>query len=83
MLLMNSRIGYFEMFNRTENENGALITLYAKGERDKPYKLFLIHDQWPLKCSNTLLFEQNSLERRNEKSKLNALQCMTIDDDQD
>lgn len=49
MLLMNSRIGYFEMFNRTENENGALITLYAKGERDKPYKLFLIYDQWPLK----------------------------------
>lgn len=35
-----------------------------------------------LKCSNTL-FEQNSSERRNETSKLNALQCKNIDDDQD
>lgn len=53
MLLMNSmnlqEIGYFVLFDRTGNENGALITLYAKGERDKPYKLFLIYDQWPLK----------------------------------
>lgn len=53
MLLMNSmnlqEIGYFVLFDRTGNENGALITLYAKGGRDNPYKLFLIHDQWPLK----------------------------------